>query len=216
MTITFPREFPLDGCFTDDTVFEPIYQQTLAITGGGSVNAADVGPPMWQGEFATTLLSREDFAIWDAWLHSLDGALRLFKGRPPAWKWPQAYPRGFAGLTYSGSPWSGLGNLSVIGAGRDTVTVNALPNGLVLKVGDYFSIPAGSRQHLHRIMEGGTAAANAVDLTVRPVIRPGIVTDIAVRFEAPYCEMSLQGKPTRTRHGNRGGSIAFTGLQVLI
>jgi hypothetical protein len=162
------------------------------------------------------LLTREKFAIWDAWLHSLDGGLRLFKGRPPHWKWPQAYPRGFSELTYSGSPWSGSGNLSAISAGRDTVTVNQLPNGLVLKAGDYFSIPAGSRQLLHRIIEGGTASSNSVSLTVRPAIRPGLVTGIAVKFEAPYCEMVLQGKPDRTRHGNRGGSIAFTGLQVLI
>lgn len=216
MAITFPRDFPLDGLFTGESTFEPEYQQTQAITGGGSVNAADLGPAMWQGEFSTVVLSRENFGIWTAWLHSLRGGLRMFKGRPPFWKWPQRYPHGFAGLIYASAQWSGLGNLSVIGAGRDTVTINQLPNGLVLKAGDYFSIPAGSRQHLHRIIEGGTSSGGAVALTVEPVIMPGVATGVAVRFEAPYCEMVIVGKPRIVRDVNRGGSISFTGMQVLI
>lgn len=216
MTITFPRDFPLDGCFTGQASFELLYQQTQAITGGGSVNAADLGPALWEGEFQTDVLSRADFGIWQAWISSLRGSLRLFKGRPPAWKWPQAYPRGFDGLTYSGSPWSGSGNVSAIGANRDTVTINQLPNGLVLAPGDYFSIPSGSRQHLHRIIEGGTAASNSVTLTIEPTILPGISTGIAALFEAPYCEMVLKDRPRIMRNANKGGSIAFTGLQVLI
>lgn len=216
MVISFPRDFPLDGCFTGQTSFEPLYQQTQAITGGGSVNAADLGPALWQGEFETAVLSRADFGIWQAWLSSLRGSLRMFKGRPPLWKWPQAYPRGFAGLTYSGSPFSGLSNVSAIGVNRDTVTFNELPNGFVLAPGDYFSIPGATRQHLHRIIEGGVASSNSVTVTVEPTIMPGITTGIDALFEAPYCEMVLKDRPRIVRNVNKGGSIAFTGLQVLI
>ena len=216
MAITFPRDFPYDGAFSEECSFTPVYQQSLSISGGIGPNVADLGPAMWRGEFATVALDREKWGQWVAWLHSMRGGLRTFRGRPPLWKWPIAYPRGFGALTYLGGPWSGSGNLSVIGGSRDTVTVNQIPNGLTLKPGDFFSIPVGSRQHLHRIIEGGVAAGNALSLTVEPTIRPGVATGIAVKFEAPYCEMVLIGEPKMSRRGTRGGSISFIGQQVLI
>lgn len=214
--ITFPRSFPLEGAFTGGCSFDPVYQQSLALTGGGSPNVADLGPATWRGQWSTEALSRENFAIWTAWLHSLRGGLRTFKGRPALWKWPQAYPRGFAGLLVSGSPFDATGNLASIGGGRDVIGVNQIPNGFTLKPGDYLSIPVGSRQHIHRITEGGVAAANAVTLSIEPPLRPNAVTSSEVLFEAPYCEMVLTGPPSISRQGTRGGSISFAGQQVLI
>ena len=216
MTITFPRDLPLNGLLTGQSTFEPVYQQTRAITGGGSVNVADLGPAMWQADYATDVLTRADFATWVAWLQSLRGGLRLFKGRPPFWKWPQAYPKGFAALTYSGSPFTGLGNLSVIGVSRDTATINQLPNGFVLAAGDFFSIPVGTRNHLHRVIEGAVAASNALTVTIEPTIRPGVSTGVPVRLEAAYCEMALTEAPKIVRNANKGGAISFTAMQVLI
>jgi hypothetical protein len=112
--------------------------------------------------------------------------------------------------------WTGIGNLSVIGATRDTITVNLIPNGLVLAPGDWLSIPVGSKQHLHRIVEGGTSASNAVVLTVEPTIRPGVGTGIAVLFDRPWCDMVLTGQPSISRRGTKGGAISFSGQQVLI
>lgn len=214
MAITFPRDFVLEP--TVRSPFLPVYQQTQALTGGGSQNAADLGPMMWRCDFQTDVTRRADFETWLAWLQSLRGGLRMFKGRPPGRKYPLAHPKGFAGMLYAAAQWSGSGNLSVIGASRDTVTVNQIANGLVLSPGDWFSIPVGSRQHLHKVIEGGTSSGNSIALTVEPTIRPNVTTGIAVKFDAPWCEMVLDGgKFTATREG-RGGSISFSGLQVLI
>ena len=216
MAITFPRAFPLCA-FTEQSSFELVFQQSRSLTGGGSPDVADVGPPMWEGKWSTRTLSRSEFAEWDAWLESLRGGLRLFKGRPNRHRWPLAYPKGFSGLEFEGKPFSGSANLGLIGATRDTVTFDELPVGFVLSVGDWFSIPCGSRQCLHRILEGGTADTTGVaDVTCEPVIRPGIVTDIPVLFDAPYCDMNLSEKPSTTRNPVRGGDISFRGRQVLI
>lgn len=216
MTITFPRAFPLDGCFSGACSFELAYQQSQALTGGASPNVADLGPAYWIAAYSTDAMSREDLGIWQAWFASLRGGLRTFKGRPALWKWPQAYPRGFAGLTYSGSPFTGSGNLSAIATERDAITINELPLNFVLKAGDYLSIPAGTKQHIHRVTEGATGGASSVTVGIEPIIRPGIVTGIDVLLEAPYCEMVLTGPPSISRQGTRGGSISFNAQQVLI
>lgn len=211
----FPRPFPLMGCFTDDCVFDLERREVRSLTGSGSPDVAEMAPPAWIGEWSTKLLGREEFAIWDAWLTSLRGGLRLFRGRPHKARWPLAYPRGFAGLTYGGGPFSGLGNLSNITAGRDVVTINQLPNGFALKPGDFFSIPVGSRQHIHQVLEAATASGNALTTTIEPIIRPGVSTGIAVKLFEAYCDMNLIGKPTKRRGPHGGGTISFTGQQIL-
>lgn len=216
MALSFPREFPFDGCFTEDCEFTLAPQQSQSLTGGGSPDVADLADGLHHGRWRTTLLDRKDYAIWDAWLTSLRGGLRLFKGRPNRHRWPMTYPRGFAGLTVSSEPFTGIGNLSTIGAGRDTITINQVPNGFVLLPGDWFSIPVGSRQHIHMVTEGGTAAGNAVSISCEPIIMPGVTTTTAVRLDTPYCDMVLMGPPERKRWAGGGGTIAFAGRQVLI
>lgn len=216
MAISFPRDFPLDGNFTGNCIFDPVHQQSMSITGGAIPNVAELGPTTWRGEWSTLVLNRENFGIWTAWIQSLRGGLRTFKGRPALWKWPQTYPRGFAGLMVGMSAWDGFGNLKTIAELRDVITIDDVPNGFTLKAGDYLSIPVGSRQHLHRVTEGSVAASNELTVTIEPTIRPNAVEDIAVRFEAPYCEMVLMGQPSISRQGTRGGSISFSGQQVLI
>jgi hypothetical protein len=211
----FPRPFPLMGCFTDDCTFDLDRREARSLTGSGNPDVAEMAPPAWVGEWSTKLLSREDYATWDAWLTSLRGGLRLFRGRPSKSRWPLAYPRGFGGLTVGGDPFSGLGNLSNIAAGRDVVTINQLPNGFIVKPGDFFSIPVGSRQHIHQILEVATASSNALTTTIEPIIRPGVSTGIAVKLFEAYCDMSLTGPPTKRKAPNGGGMISFMGQQIL-
>lgn len=211
MALTFPRAFPLDGCFTGACSFDLMHQQAMSLTGGAQPNVASMGPSYWMASYSTEPLSRDHFAQWVAWLDSLRGGLRTFRGRPALWKWPQNYPRGFSAIGFDG-----IGNLSAIGSLRDTITVNEMTNGMILKAGDFLSIPVAARQHLHRIVEGGTVASGSVTLGVEPTIRPNATTGVAVLFEAPYCEMVLVGKPSVSREGTRGGSISFAAQQVLI
>jgi hypothetical protein len=217
MTITFPRDLPFDGLLTGDCSFDLVRNQARSLTGSGSPDVVEVAPPYWVGKWSTRVLTREDLGVWEAWLSSLRGGLRLFKGRPNRHKYPYSRPGGFGGLTYSGDPFSGIGNLSNIAAGRDVVTINEIANGIVLAPGDWFSINVGSRQHIHRITEGATSATNAVTVSCEPIIMPGVVaTDIDVRLDTPFCDMTLAEQPQITRDPVKGGSISFTGQQILI
>ncbi len=47
MALTFPRDLPLNGVFTDNCEFELVPQQTQSLTGGGNPDVPDVGPAMW-------------------------------------------------------------------------------------------------------------------------------------------------------------------------
>lgn len=214
MAITFPRDIPSCAAFASHR-FEPRYQQAEAMTGGGSPQAADVGPAMWVATYEVNAITRPATAEWEAWLHSLRGRLRSFKGRPPGHRWLMSYPRGYAGLTVSGSPWSGLGTLSAIGAQRDTITIGGIPNGLVVLAGDYASFAIGSRHHLYRAVEGGVATSNSVTITIEPIVRPDAVTGGSVRFVEPYCDMVLDGAPQISGSNHKRASISFSGVQVL-
>lgn len=216
MAITYPRALPT--CYgLQASPMVPMYQQTYALSAGGSPQAADVGPMVWTCDYVAEAVSRASVVEWEAWLHSLRGRLRQFRGIVPRHKWPISRPTGFTGLLYSASQWDGTGNLSVIGANRDTVTIDEMPDGLVLSAGDWFSFSDGTRNHLHRIIEGGTTAAGAVALTIEPVIRPGITTGKEVFFEAPWCPMVLMDEPSisKTANGHRA-TISFKGVQVLL
>lgn len=189
--------------------------QSSDVAGGGSPQVAQLAPPLWRGAWVVETLDRDRGGEWEAWLESLRGGLRLFKGVPPKRRWPRLYPRGFAGLLVSGLPFSGSGNLLTIGAQRDVVTISALPVGLVLSVGDFLSIPVGSRQHIHKILEGAVAnGSGQAAVTVEPPIRPNATTGVPVLLADPFCEMVLDPKWSSSFNGS-GISFSFSGLQVL-
>ncbi|WP_072389891.1 hypothetical protein [Hyphomicrobium sp. CS1GBMeth3] len=216
MAPTFPRPFPLGGVFTGDCAFDLVRVQTRNLPGNSTPDVADVADPYWRGEWRTSVTSRQAYAEWAAWLDSLRGGLRLFKGRPNRHCWPLTYPRGFAGLTVEGDPFDGLGNLASIGASRDSVTIEGLPDGFTLLVGDLFSIPVGARQHIHRITEGGVAVDGDVTVYCEPIINPSVVAGaVPVRLDTPYCDMILT-EAQMPRNPIKGGTISFVGQQALI
>lgn len=215
MTITYPRDMPISGG-RSGAPFKLRRYQSRPIIGGGDAGVIEIASSRWAGEWVVSTIGRVVYGEWSAWVESLREGRRTFKGVPPKWKWPIAYPRGFAGLVYSSLPWSGSGNLSVIDANRDVITINHLPTGFVLSAGDFLSIPAGSFHSLHKVLLGGTAnGGGSVSVTVEPPIRPGISTGIDVLFEAPFCEMAIEGPPDMEIGPGGVGRISFKALQVL-
>lgn len=187
------------------------------MSAGGAPQVVDIGPVTWACEFRVETMTRVSTGVWEAWLHSLRGGLRQFRGVPPRHRWPMSRPSGFAGLLYAGSQWSGSANLAVIASSRDSVTVNQVPNGLLIQPGDFFSFSDGTRNHLHRVVEGGTSSSNQVVLGVEPIVRPGVVTGVQVAFEAPWCPMVLADDPSISLSvTGRHGQFAFRGSQVLL
>lgn len=214
MAITFPRDMPSQCRITGEVPFVLVYQQSRGLA-GGSPQVADLGPALWSGKWKIQLETPLEFGAWSAWVSTLRGGLRTFKGRPRR-RWPLMHPRGFAGLTVGGAPFSGAGNLLTIGATRDTATLSQLPPGLKLVTGDHFSLAVGVRQHLHRITEGGTVGGpGTVAVSFEPPLHRNATTGTPVLLDAPWCTMIASADPSETA-GMRGGSVTFDGIQVLI
>lgn len=199
MAISFPRALPsMCSPVSGSTPLKRF--QTAAFDGDSGLGSVDIAPAIWSGQYNFVARGRQEVATWQAWVASLRGGMRTFKGIPirdgrKLYRWPLSRPRGFDGLTVSASPWTGFGTLTDIGASRDTITISAMPNGLVLSPGDYVSFPVGSVNHLHMILEGGTVSGNAVTVTVEPIIRPDVTASSqAVQFEYPWCTSYIAGE----------------------
>lgn len=214
--IVYPRDFP--ACAGIENVsFSTQFQQARSVTGGGTPNVAELGPPMWRGEWSVRTIGREQYAEWSAWLRSLRGGLGTFKGSPFLWKWPLSYPRGFAGLLVAGVQWDGFGSIAAIAPTRDAITIDQVPAGFTLRAGDWLSFAIGSRQVLHQVTVGAVAdGGGALTVGVEPTIRPNAVLETPVRFETPYCEMSIPGDVDLSLSVVKEGRFSFSGLQVLI
>lgn len=214
LTMTFPRDLPQCG-MTGDCPFRLQHVQETTLGGDSSPDAMGIAPSYWTCDYRTSVSTREAYGLWQAWIISLGGSMRTFKGRPPRHRWPMRHPRGFGGMLYSGAPFSGLGNLASIGAARNTAVINQLPNGLILTAGDYFSVPFLTRQRIHSVTIGGTVSANSVEVMFEPPLVPGLIAGVPVRIDAPYCDMRIVGKPDLVPVG-LGGSVSFVGQQVLV
>lgn len=115
----------------------------------------------------------------------------------------------------AGGVFDGVAVVSAIGTGRDTATLTGLPLNFELRPGDHFSVPAGARQHLHRITEGGAAVAGSLGVTFEPVLRPNVAADAPALLDGPWCDMVLAAEHTESV-GRGVGAISFEGLQVLV
>lgn len=207
MALTFPRDMPCP--ITGEVVFKQRFMQARALPGGGSPQVVGVGPTLWVAKWTVTAKRDGTAEAWTAWAASLRGGLKTFKGRPKR-RWPLSKPKGFAGTGFGGS-----GVLNAIGAARDTVTVTGLLAGLVLAPGDHFSLPVGSRQHLHRITEGGTVSGlGAVTLSCEPPLHVNAAVNAAVLIDGPWCDMVLSAPPDESMALGMG-IVSFEGLQVI-
>lgn len=202
MTLTFPRAIP-DLCAPVTGITDIQRFQVSSQNGEGGLSSIDVAPAIVRSQYTITALGRDAVAQWKAFFASLRGGARSFQGVPIRdgvrfYKWPLSRPKGFTGLLVSGSQWDGTGNLTAIGDGKDTISLNGLPNGLVLSYGDWISYSFGGVNRLHMVLEGGTVATNAITLTVEPIIRQDVDADtspaISVQFANPYADMTVSGQ----------------------
>lgn len=200
MSLTFPRSFP-DLCVPVSGVTDIQRSQLSSRNGEGGLSNIDVAPAVIRSDYSITARGRDAVAQWKAFFASLRGAARSFKGVPirdgvKFYRWPLSRPRGFTGLLVSGVQWDGTGNVTDIGAGKDTISLDGMPNGLVLSYGDWISYVFGGVSRMHMVLEGGTVSGNAVTLTVEPVIRQDVTLDdpVTVQFESPYADMTVSGQ----------------------
>lgn len=194
MTITYPRALPTSKFLRWEFELEP--QDVSTPMQGGEMNTAQIGPSAWVARYEIQTKDRTLAGVIRAWLSSLRGSGRAFFGRDPSYRYPAAYPLGFAGLnrhgggsfdgTVTGANWSMNGD-------RDVISLATLPTNLNLRPGDFgMFVWDTDKRSLHRVLDGGAASAGALGVTLEPIVDPRVVPDSAVfSLEAPDCTMRL-------------------------
>lgn len=220
ITSGFPRDLPerADGTLPFEAAsFEPVYNQTIRSTRGGTMQVANLGVSRWGISYATHIMPHEDCLDMVAWLQSLRGGALLFKAWHPFCRYPVNYPNGFAGINRAGGgAFDGTVTVTAIASTRDTVTASGLPAGFVLKRGDMISIPMGSSRTLHRLIAASTANGSGVAvLTVEPTLPLSVVTDVTATLVKPWCLAVVDASSIRAPlQPGRMGRVEFSAMQT--
>lgn len=217
MTITFPRDVPVSR-FKTGSRFWLERQATKAPTRGGLVQVAELGSPLWRVRYETPPLQGATGAAWEAWLDSLRAGAKTFKAVHPFLRYARAYPLGYAGMTkHGGGSFDGTAVLQAVATALDTVTLSGLPSSFVLTAGDLLSFaPAGTKQAMHRVVEGGAASAGVLTVAVEPTIKPGFTLSANVALGSPWFKAVVEQSTVQASWDISGTcSIVFEAWQTL-
>lgn len=223
MTITFPRDLPEPSRIAV-AEFRLDWQQAIAPTRGGKVQAVDLGVPLWAISYATATLNEAQGIAWEAWLESLGGSVRPFRAWQPLRRYAYAYRRtGYAGLVRAaGGAFTGIGvagqsAIVSVGGSLDAVTIDGLPAGFALTVGDMLSWDVAGKQALHRVTEAGVASgAGVATVGVAPLVRPSPAVGAPVALERPWCRAILDpGSVRASWQVGRLTQVSFSATQVI-
>lgn len=212
MAVSFP--FDLLANFPGwSTEYELLRREEQSRTAGGVTVVKDMGDPLWQAAYTSTSLKPNELDYWRARLDALDGGQQTFLAYPLSRCFPIRYPNG---SWPSGSSFNGnSATVGSINANNKQLTINGLPAGFVLSVGDMIRI--GSR-NLHRVVAGVTANGSgiATNVEVRPHFWPETGPGDAVSVKKPYCRMTIvPGSISTTADLATGrGTISFRAIEA--
>jgi hypothetical protein len=186
------------------------YRQEQSTQASGRVIVKDMGAPLWTLRAMSKMLSPNQLDQWRAELNKLENGLQTFKAYPMSRCYPQAYPRG---SWPTGGAFGGTGILAGINTNRKAISVQGLPAGFVLTVGDYLSIDGD----LHQVMEASTANGSGVtpQFEIRPHLWPAANVSDPVLVKQPGCNMAVvPGSVASEAQLNGWGSISFSAMEA--
>ena len=186
-----PFSFPFD--LLDDfpgwaNEFGLLRREEQSRTAGGVTIVKDMGEPLWQAAYATTVLTPNELDYWRARLDVLDGGQQQFKAYPLSRCFPIKYPNG---SWPTGSGFSGdSATISARWNSGKELTISGLPAGYIVSRGDFLRI--GSR-NLHRVVNREVADGSGVaaGVEVRPHFWPETEPGDALSVRKPYCLMTI-------------------------
>lgn len=191
--------------------FEPQRIDYGAPQASGKQGGVQAGWPLWGARFEIDRSDPEACDLWRAFIARLRGRIRRFYGYDPTRRRPLAHRFDLLTLTRAGggafdgsaTSWS----QSIDSDGEASVTLNGLPAGLQLSIGDYIGFKwdaegavSGSyeRRTMARAVLPATANASGVAVVrVEPpvnasVFPPGVVAHL----DNPVCVMQLVPEQT--------------------
>ncbi|MET0721032.1 MAG: hypothetical protein ABWY64_09380 [Tardiphaga sp.] len=209
MAITYPINL-LPGFPGWTTGFSLRWRQEQSTQASGRILVKDMGAPLWTLRAASKVLSPNNLDAWRARLEALENGLQQFWGYPMTRCYPIAYPNG---SWPTGVAFNGTGIVAAVNANRKAISVQALPAGFVLSVGDYVSV-AGD---LHQVMEAATANGSGVtpQFEIRPHLWPAAAVGAAASVARPSCLMAIvPGSLSSDAQLNGWGSISFQAIEA--
>jgi hypothetical protein len=201
MSIVFPRPMPATGA--GQQLFEPKGVDFETAETGGAAFGISAGLPRWTAQWTLANgLGRADSDEWEAFIASLKGSQRSFLGKDYRRPFPKLYLDGFGGLSRAGggafdgslTSWS----QTIATDGQALLTLNGLPAGFTLSLGDYLDFRwttlATPRRALVRMLEPATSNGAGVisGISVEPAVPVLVVPPAAVaHLDDPACVMRL-------------------------
>lgn len=188
-------------------------QQEYSGLGTGEGLAHDLGPRLWQAPVESSAMTLAEAQAMLARIEALDGSINAFYAYNPSKAYPAADPDG-----------SKLGaaapTIHTIAANRKEMRLTGLPAGYVLTAGDMLAVDYGnpSRRALIRIVTGAVASSGGLTplFEVRPHLRPGITTTLAVMLRKPAMKAKIVPGSLSTAHDLMvTGTLSFTMRQTL-
>jgi hypothetical protein len=175
--------------------WNPLYQEEMSSIGSGEFLTADAAPVLWEAVVSLTRVHLDQGEQIAARFRALDGSKQHFYLYNPAMRFPQSDPDG---TTLGASSVS----INAINANRKAVRLTGLPVGYVITLADYMQVNYGSpsRTALLQAMEGATADGSGLtpEFEVRPHLRAGITTTLAVILKNPAAKVKLLPNSLRT------------------
>lgn len=215
MALTFP--LALDDFFdllkVRSAPFMLVSQQDYSGLGSGEGIASDLGPKLWEAKVSSSEMELSEALALQAKLDALDGSTNTFYAYSPTAAYPKADPDG--SLLGASTP-----TIHTIAANRKEMRVTGLPSGYVLTAGDMLAVDYGSptRRALVRLVTSATASAGGLTplFEVRPHLRPGITTTLAVTVIKPAMKCKIVPGSMSSAHDLMvTGNLSFTMRQTL-
>lgn len=180
MSLTFPLTMPSLGAET--SLFEIARVDYQSPETGGRLGGITAGFPLWRLTLALGPMAQAEGDAWRAFVAALRGAQRTFLARDLLRPYPAAYRAGFAGLSRAGGgAFDGTATSWSVSGTADALTLNGLPAGLTLAVGDLVSFSwSPSRRALVRVIAPATASGAGVAVAVIEPALPSLVPSGAV------------------------------------
>lgn len=201
---------------------------------GGRQGGVQAGWPLWSARFEMERVDPESADLWQAFFDRLRGRIRRFYAIDPTRRFPRAYRFGLAGLVRAGTATAFTGpatswSQSIDANGNALLTLNGLPAGLQLSVGDLIGFRwdaagAGAGNMMRRTMARAVLPATASGggtavVTIEPPLNTALVPSGAIaHLDSPSCVMQLVPENSELGPIGAGGIVsggAITAIQDL-